>query len=116
MNYFGITQLLSGTRSYADEDFEVDRARMTGPEIESLAVCLILGLGANLKGSAIACYLNILRKANSPIVGNDRHSGAMSEFYRMLSIMRSRVLSTARMRTIGGGLCVGLFRGVCLKL
>ena len=26
---FGITQLLSGIRSYSDEDFEADRARMT---------------------------------------------------------------------------------------
>ncbi len=70
MNNFGITQLLSGIRSYADEDFEADRARMTGPEIESLALCLILGVGANLKGSAIACYLNILRKANSRTIGD----------------------------------------------
>ncbi|MEG3967623.1 hypothetical protein QUA00_08355 [Microcoleus sp. T2B6] len=34
----------------------------------------------------------------------------------MLSSIQLRVLSTAKMRTIGGGLCVGLFQGVCLKL
>ncbi|MEG4006809.1 hypothetical protein QUA41_13955 [Microcoleus sp. Pol11C1] len=65
---FGITQLLSGIRSYSDEDFDADRARMTGPEIESLAVFLILRVGANLKGSTIARYLNTLRKANSPTI------------------------------------------------
>ena len=28
LNDFGITQLLSGIRSYSDEDFDPDRARM----------------------------------------------------------------------------------------
>ena len=28
LNDFGITQLLSGIRSYSDEDFDVDRARL----------------------------------------------------------------------------------------
>ena len=28
LNYFGITQLLSGIGSYSDEDFEADRAPM----------------------------------------------------------------------------------------
>jgi hypothetical protein len=65
---FGITQLLSGIRSYSDEDFEADRARMTQPELESLAVFLILRVGANLNGSAIVRYLNTLRKANSPTI------------------------------------------------
>ncbi|MEG4574928.1 hypothetical protein QUA56_19890 [Microcoleus sp. N3A4] len=67
---FGITQLLSRIRSYSDEDFEADRARMTGPEIESFAVFLILRVGANLNGSAIARYLNTLRKANSPTIAD----------------------------------------------
>ena len=67
---FGLTQLLSGIRSYSDEDFEADRARMTGPELESLAVFLILRVGANLKGSTIARYLNTLRKANSPTIAD----------------------------------------------
>jgi len=74
---FGITQLLSGIRSYSDEDFEADRARMTQPDLESFAVFLILRVGANLKGSAIARYLNTLRKAHSPIVGDDRNSWAI---------------------------------------
>ncbi|MFB8795372.1 MAG: hypothetical protein U7126_14400 [Microcoleus sp.] len=118
---------------------------MTQPELESLAVFLILRVGANLKGSAIARYLNTLRKANSPTIADrpaielnsnprgktpeiskegDGYApacayailGRSSEFYRMLSIIRSPVLSIAKMRTIGGGLCVGLFQGVCLKL
>ncbi|MEG3928990.1 MULTISPECIES: hypothetical protein [unclassified Microcoleus] len=145
LNDFGITQLLSGIRSYSDEDFDADRARMTGPEIESFAVFLILRVGANLKGSTIARYLNTLRKANSPTIAdrpaielnsNSRGKtpeksnegdgyapacayallGRSSEFYRMLNTIQLPVLSTAKMRTIGGGLCVGLFEGVCLKL
>jgi len=28
LNYFGITQLLSGIGSYSDESFEADRARL----------------------------------------------------------------------------------------
>jgi hypothetical protein len=67
---FGITQLLSGIGSYSDEDFEAERARMTGPELESFAVFLILRVGANLKGSTIARYLNTLRKANSPTIAD----------------------------------------------
>ncbi|MEG3844238.1 hypothetical protein [Microcoleus sp. herbarium14] len=67
---FGITQLLSGIRNYSDEDFDATCARMTKPEIESLAVFLILRVGANLNGSAIARYLNTLRKANSPVIAD----------------------------------------------
>ncbi len=67
---FGITQLLSGIRSYSNEDFDATGARMTGPEIESFAVFLILRVGANLNGSAIARYLNTLRKANSPVIAD----------------------------------------------
>ena len=74
---FGITQLLSRIRSYSDEDFDADRACMTQPELESFAVFLILRVGANLKGSAlakpskrIARYLNTLRKANSPTISD----------------------------------------------
>jgi hypothetical protein len=43
---------------------------MTGPELESLAVFLILRVGANLKGSTIARYLNTLRKTNSPTIAD----------------------------------------------
>ncbi|MCC3404817.1 MAG: hypothetical protein JGK17_04345 [Microcoleus sp. PH2017_10_PVI_O_A] len=42
--------------------------------------------------------------------------GRSSEFCRMLSITQLLVFSTAKMRRIGGGLCVGLFRAVCLRL
>jgi hypothetical protein len=49
---FGVTQLLSRIRCYSDDDFDATGARMTQPELESLAVFLILRVGANLKGSA----------------------------------------------------------------
>jgi hypothetical protein len=67
---FGITQLLSGIRNYSDVDFDATGAGMTQPEIESFAVFLILRVGANLKGSTIARYLKILRKANSPTIAD----------------------------------------------
>jgi hypothetical protein len=74
---FGITQLLSRIRSYSDDDFDATGACMTQPELESFAVFLILRVGANLKGSAlakpskrIARYLNTLRKANSPVIAD----------------------------------------------
>jgi hypothetical protein len=67
---FGVTQLLSRIRCYSDDDFDATGARMTKPELESFAVFLILRVGANLKGSAIARYLNTLRKANSPTIAD----------------------------------------------
>lgn len=70
LNDFGITQLLSGIRSYSDDDFDATGACMTGPELESFGVFLILRVGANLKGSTIARYLNTLRKANSPTISD----------------------------------------------
>ncbi|WP_293349646.1 MULTISPECIES: hypothetical protein [unclassified Microcoleus] len=70
LNDFGVTQLLSRIRCYSDDDFDANRARMTQPELESFAVFLILRVGANLNGSAIARYLNTLRKANSPTIAD----------------------------------------------
>jgi hypothetical protein len=67
---FGITQLLSNIRNYSDADFDAAGARITQQELESVAVFAILRLGAHLKGSKIARYLNTLRKANSPIVAD----------------------------------------------
>jgi len=67
---FGVTQLLSRIRSYSDDDFDADRAHLTQQELESFAVFLILRVGANLKGSTIARYLNTLRKANSPTIAD----------------------------------------------
>jgi hypothetical protein len=60
----------SGIGSYSDEDFDATGACMTQPEFESFAVFLILRVGANLKGSSIARYLNTLRKANSPTIAD----------------------------------------------
>ena len=40
------------------------------PKLESFAVFLILRVGANLKGSTIARYLNTMRKANSPTIAD----------------------------------------------
>ncbi|MEG4318000.1 MULTISPECIES: hypothetical protein [unclassified Microcoleus] len=74
---FGVTQLLSSIRCYSDDDFDVDRAQLTQQELESLVAMVIERVAANIKGSAIARYLNILRNANSPIVGGDRNSWAI---------------------------------------
>ena len=52
-------------------------AQLTQQELESLVAMVIERVAANIKGSAIARYLNILRKAHSPIVGGDRTSWAI---------------------------------------
>jgi len=74
---FGVTQLLSRIRCYSDDDFDADRAQLTQQELESLVAMVIERVAANIKGSAIARYLNILRKAHSAIVGDDRNSWAI---------------------------------------
>ena len=67
---FGIAQLLSNIRDYSDADFDAASACITQQEIESVAVFAILRVGAHLKGSLIARYLNTLRKANSPTIAD----------------------------------------------
>ena len=65
---FGITQLLSCIRSYSDADFDAQRVLLQEKEVKSLAGHLIEQLAANLTGSLIASYLDILRKASAKII------------------------------------------------
>ncbi|MEG4864451.1 MULTISPECIES: hypothetical protein [unclassified Microcoleus] len=65
---FGITQLLSCIRSYSDADFDAQRVLLQEKEVKSLAGHLIEQLAANLTGSLIASYLDILRKAGAQII------------------------------------------------
>ncbi|MEG5059180.1 hypothetical protein QUB60_14795 [Microcoleus sp. A2-C5] len=74
---FGVTQLLSRIRCYSDDDFDADRTQLTQQELESLVAIVIERVAVNIKGSAIARYLNSLRNANSPIAGGDRNSWAI---------------------------------------
>jgi hypothetical protein len=65
---FGITQLLSCIRNYSDADFDAQRLLLQEKEVKSLAGHLIEQLAANLTGSLIASYLDILRKASAQII------------------------------------------------
>lgn len=68
LDEFGISQLLSCIRSYSDADFDAQRVQLQEKELKSLAGHLIEQLAANLTGSLIACYLDILRKAGAKII------------------------------------------------
>ncbi|MFB8795749.1 MAG: hypothetical protein U7126_16370 [Microcoleus sp.] len=68
---------------------------MTQPELESLAVFLILRVGANLKGSAIARYLNTLRKANSPTIAPRSNSTQIRDRKYLKS--QRRAMATPRL-------------------
>jgi hypothetical protein len=65
---FGITQLLSCIRSYSDADFDAQRVLLQEKEVKSLAGHLIEQLAANLTGSLIGSYLDIIRKAGAKII------------------------------------------------
>lgn len=65
---FGITQLLSCIRNYSDADFDTQRVQLQEKEVKSLAGHLIEQLAANLTGSLIASYIDILRKAGAKII------------------------------------------------
>jgi hypothetical protein len=65
---FGISQLLSCIRSYSDADFDAQRVLLQEKEVKSLAGHLIEQLTANLTGSLISSYLDILRKAGAKII------------------------------------------------
>jgi hypothetical protein len=69
---FGISQLLSCIRNYCDADFDAQRVQLQEKELKSLAGHLIEQLAANLTGSLIASYLDILRKASAQIIA--KHS------------------------------------------
>ena len=68
----------------------------------AIVIVLYLGYLKEGDGYAPACAYAII--------------GRSSEFYRMLSTTQLRVLLIAKMRTIAGGRCLGLFQRVFLKL
>ena len=65
---FGISQLLVKIRNYSDADFDTQRVQLQEKEVKSLAGNLIEQLAANLTGSLIDSYLDILRKAGGKII------------------------------------------------
>jgi len=64
---FGITELLSQLGNYSDTDFDTAQINPTQPELESLAAILIRQSTANLKGKAIANYINAMRQGSANI-------------------------------------------------
>ena len=64
---FAITNLLTHLKTYSDADFDAAWMNLTQPELESLAAILIRDLTANLKGKAIAGYLNAIRHGSTDI-------------------------------------------------
>jgi len=70
---FGITELLTQLGNYSDTDFDIAQTNLTQPELESLAAILIRELTTNLKGKAIADYLNAMRQGSANIPGRLVH-------------------------------------------
>jgi hypothetical protein len=64
---FAIPNLLTRLKTYSDADFDAAWMNLTQPELESLAAILIRQLTANLKGKAIAGYLNAIRHGSTDI-------------------------------------------------
>lgn len=65
---FGIAQLLSLLRNYADEDFNAAWMNLEEQELENLVVLLIQRLTDNLNGKLIASYLNTIRHGDSEVL------------------------------------------------
>jgi hypothetical protein len=70
---FAITSLITHLKTYSDADLDAAWMNLTPPELESLAAILIRDLTSNLKGKAIAGYLNALRHGSSDIPSNLVH-------------------------------------------
>jgi hypothetical protein len=70
---FAIAQLLTQLQSYSSADFDAVQMNLTQPEVESLAAILIRDLTPNLKGIAIAGYLNAIRHTSTDISPNLFH-------------------------------------------
>jgi hypothetical protein len=64
---FAIPHLLTHLKTYSDADFDAAWMNLTQPELESLAAILIRDLTTNLKGKAIAGYLNALRHGSTDL-------------------------------------------------
>src|SRR5919199_541652 len=65
---FGVTELMSHIRNYADENFNAALMNLEEQELESLAAILIQRLINNLKGKLIASYLNAIRHGDSHVI------------------------------------------------
>jgi hypothetical protein len=70
---FAIANLLTHLKTYSDADFDAAWMNLTESELESLAALLIRQLTANLKGKAIAGYLNAIRHGSTDIPPNLLH-------------------------------------------
>jgi hypothetical protein len=70
---FAITPLLTHLKTFCDDDFDAEWMNLTPPELESLAAILIRELTANLKGKAIAGYLNAIRHGSTDIPPSTVH-------------------------------------------
>lgn len=79
---FGISQLLSCIRTHSDADFDAQRVQLQEKELKSLAGHLIEQLAANLTGSLIASYLDILRKAGAQIIAEPSPLTKTPDFLR----------------------------------
>ncbi len=64
---FAIAHLLTRLKTYSDADFDAEWMNLTQLELESLATILIRELTTNLKGKAIAGYLNALRHGSTDV-------------------------------------------------
>jgi len=64
---FAVAPLLTYLKTYSAADFHAAWMNLTQPELESLATILIRELTTNLKGKAIAGYLNAIRHGSTDI-------------------------------------------------
>ncbi|MBD1933353.1 MULTISPECIES: hypothetical protein [Cyanophyceae] len=64
---FAIAPLLTRLKTYSDADFDAAWMNLTQLELESLTAILIQDFTANLKGKAIAGYLNAIRHGSTNI-------------------------------------------------
>jgi hypothetical protein len=70
---FGITELLSHLKNYADADFNAQLMHLEEEELESLAAILIERLTNSLNGKLIASYLNAIRHGDSHVMADPTH-------------------------------------------
>ena len=70
---FGVTDLISHIRNYADEEFNAAVMNLEEQELESLAAILIQRLISSLNGKAIANYLNAIRHGDSHVIFDPTH-------------------------------------------
>ena len=62
---FALAPLITHLKTYSDADFDAGWMNLTQPELESRRAIFIRQLTANLKGKAIAGYLNAMLKGST---------------------------------------------------